>query len=145
MNSAKSDIDQIQSAAAHLVAAFGRHDTRAYFACFAPDATFVFHAHDTILNSRADYESLWASWERDLGFKVISCLSHDPQVQVCQGVGILRHIVTTHIHTNDSEQVVQERETIVFAQNSQGEWLGVHEHLSLLGDASEAQASEAPA
>jgi hypothetical protein len=31
--------DEILAAARHLVQAFGRHDTAAYFDCFAPDAT----------------------------------------------------------------------------------------------------------
>jgi hypothetical protein len=33
-----STTDEILAAAQHLVQAFGRHDTAAYFDCFAPDA-----------------------------------------------------------------------------------------------------------
>ena len=38
-----STTDEVLAAARHLVQAFGRHDTAAYFDCFAPDATFIFH------------------------------------------------------------------------------------------------------
>ena len=38
-----STADEVLAAARHLVQAFGRHDTAAYFGCFAPDATFIFH------------------------------------------------------------------------------------------------------
>lgn len=133
-------IEQILSAASQLVTAFGQHDTKAYFAAFSPDASFVFHTHDGALNSRAEYETLWASWERDFGFRVIACQSHNPQVQIFHDVGILRHDVTTHLQTVDGNQHVEERETIVFAKNSDGVWLGVHEHLSPMPTAAEVQA-----
>ena len=38
-----SSTEEVRAAAAHLVAAFGRHDTAAYFDCFAPEATFIFY------------------------------------------------------------------------------------------------------
>ena len=38
-----SAADEVLAAARHLVQAFGRHDTAAYFDCFAPDATFIFY------------------------------------------------------------------------------------------------------
>ena len=38
-----STTDEVLAAARYLVQAFGRHDTAAYFGCFAPDATFIFH------------------------------------------------------------------------------------------------------
>ena len=140
MSVSAGDIEQILAAAQNLVTAFGRHDTQAYFACFSPDASFVFYTHDKVLNSRAEYESLWASWERDFGFRVLSCQSRDPQVQIYRDVGIMRHNVTTHVRTLDGDQQIQERETIVFAKNRTGAWIGIHEHLSPMPAPNEDQA-----
>ena len=53
-----STTDEVLAAARHLVQAFGRHDTAAYFDCFAPDATFIFHTTATRLASRAEYQRL---------------------------------------------------------------------------------------
>ena len=36
-----STTNDVLAAARDLVQAFGRHDTAAYFDCFAPDATFI--------------------------------------------------------------------------------------------------------
>ena len=126
---------QVLEAAAALVEAFGRHDTSAYFGAFAPDATFTFYTADEPLRSRADYEALWASWEREDGFRVVSCASTDPFVQVVGesgDVGIFTHRVSTEVRTNAGTETVAERETIVFARQADGRWLAVHEHLSPL-------------
>ena len=47
----------VMQAALDVVAAFGAHDTERYFAGFAPEATFLFHAEPEILPSRAAYEA----------------------------------------------------------------------------------------
>jgi len=60
----------VLAAARGLVAAFARHDTRAYFDAFAPEASFIFHSTPAVLPSRAAYEQLWADWEQTLGFEV---------------------------------------------------------------------------
>ena len=58
-----SSADEVLAAARHLVQAFGQHDTAAYFGCFAPDATFIFHTTAARLASRDEYERLWRQWE----------------------------------------------------------------------------------
>ena len=122
--------DEVLAAAASLVDAFGRHDTEAYFASFAPDATFVFYTHDTPLRSRAEYEELWSSWEAD-GFRVLSCTSSDQHVQeLAENVAAFTHRVHTTVRTGEDEESLDERETIVFRREDDGRWLAVHEHLS---------------
>lgn len=123
----------VMQAALDVVAAFGAHDTERYFAGFAPEATFLFHAEPAMLPSRAAYETAWASWERD-GFRVLSCASLNPRVDVLtDDVAVFTHSVRTRLAGVDDEQ--RERETIVFRRDSDGRWLGVHEHLSLDHDA----------
>lgn len=126
----------VLDAAAALVDAFGRHDTAAYFDAFAPDATFTFHTAEEPLRSRHDYEALWAAWEQEDGFHVLSCASSDPFVQIVGGsgdIGIFTHAVSTQVRTNAGRETVEERETIVFARQPDGRWLAVHEHLSPRG------------
>jgi uncharacterized protein (TIGR02246 family) len=133
-------VDLVLDAAQALVAAFGAHDTAAYFASFAPDATFVFHTHPEPLRSRAAYEELWASWEED-GFRVVSCVSSEQHVQVLTGdVAVFTHRVHTVVRTGPEEESLDERETIVFRREPDGRWSAVHEHLS----PSAVAASEAP-
>ena len=56
-----------------LVAAFAASDATRYFAHFDPDATFLFHDSPGRIESRADYEAMWAQWEREDGFRVLGC------------------------------------------------------------------------
>lgn len=123
---------QVLAAAARLVDAFARHDTQAYFAAFAPEASFLFHSSAQRLDNRAAYQALWQQWERDFGFRVQRCASSEQQVQLLGEVAIFTHNVDTVIATRDGEQQLQERETIVFHRNADGQWLAVHEHLSPL-------------
>lgn len=121
---------EVSDAAAAVVAAFARHDSLAYFATFAPEATFIFHNHEHVLRSRVEYENLWRSWELD-GFRVAECASHDGSVQMLtDDVGIFTHSVRTTLVGNTDASATKERETIVF-QRIGNVWLGVHEHLSL--------------
>lgn len=122
----------VLSAAASLVDAFGRHDPDAYFAAFRPDATFCFYTHPQSLRSRAEYEQLWATWERD-GFRVLSCASSEQQVQNLSDVAVFTHRVATRVRFGGVEQSLDERETIVFTRGASG-WLAVHEHLSPVSD-----------
>jgi uncharacterized protein (TIGR02246 family) len=120
----------VLDAARVLVEAFGAHDTEAYFASFAPDATFVFYTHDAPLRSRAAYRELWTRWERD-GFRVLSCASSDQHVQVLtDDVAVFTHGVRTVVRTGPAEESLDERETIVFRREAGGRWVAVHEHLS---------------
>jgi len=124
--------EQVLAAAAACVRAFGAHDTAAYFACFHPSATFLFHGTDRLLGSRAAYEAEWAAWRAD-GFGVLSCRSSEQQVDVWGATAVLTHRVRTEVRPADGAavEVQHERETIVFRQEPDGRWLGVHEHLSV--------------
>lgn len=122
--------DDVLGAARGLVAAFGRHDTAAYFACFSPDATFLFYTHDRPLRSRAAYEALWNRWEQEDGFRVLGCDSSDQHVQLLGDVAIFTHDVRTVVRVAGAEETVEERETIVFRLDDAGGWVAVHEHLS---------------
>ncbi len=119
---------EVLAAAEAVVDAFGRHDVPAYFAAFAPSATFTFHAHPEPLRSRAAYERLWRSWEQD-GFRVLSCASSDRLVQELGDVAVFTHRVATRVRFGEVEEALDERETIVFARVGTG-WVAVHEHLS---------------
>ncbi|MDH4441835.1 MAG: nuclear transport factor 2 family protein [Rhizobium sp.] len=122
----------VLAAANALVAAFGRHDSKAYFDAFAPEATFVFYNLDRTLANRAEYEAEWALWERRDGFKVTACRSTERSVQVLGDVAIFTHRVETEVSLGGEAMINHERETIVFARQADGRWLAVHEHLSAL-------------
>ena len=122
----------VLAAAQQLIAAFARHDTPAYFSAFSADATFAFHSHAERLTSRSQYQALWQTWEQALGFRVLSCNSSTPSVQLCGSTAIFLHDVQTTIHTDSGDCTLNERETIVFVQQTDGRWLAVHEHLSPL-------------
>ena len=125
-----STTEEVLAAAGQLVEAFGRHDTAAYFDCFAPEATFIFYSTPARLASRAEYEELWADWEREDDFRVLSCVSAGQVVQVLGDAAIFSHDVTTVVRTRAGEQAVRERESIVFRRRRDGSWAAVHEHLS---------------
>ena len=122
---------EVTAAAAAIVDAFGRHDPVKYFSHFAPDATFVFHTTLKRLNTRAEYEAEWATWEKEDGFRVRSCKSSDQGVQILGDVAVFTHSVQTKLSTHQGPSTVQERETIVFHRRG-GKWVAVHEHLSPL-------------
>jgi len=113
-----------------LVSAFGEGRLDDYFACFSPDATFVFYTTDHRLASVAEYRALWDRWVEQDGFRVLSCATSDTFVQELDDVAILTHAVQTRIATNAGEETLRERETIVFGRQADGTWLAVHEHLS---------------
>ncbi len=122
----------VLAAADAIVDDFANHRTEAYFAGFAEDATFVFHTADRRLESRAEYEALWAQWESEDGFRVHACRSSDRRVQVLGDTAIFTHSVDSRIELGGSIDDVTERETIVFALRD-GRWVAVHEHLSPRG------------
>lgn len=120
--------EEVSRAAAAIVASFGAHSPRDYFAGFAPDATFVFHTHPERLESRAAYEQLWSAWEAD-GFRVEGCTSSDGRVDVLDDeVAVFTHRVRTRLA--GEPEALEERETIVFRKDARRGWLAVHEHLS---------------
>lgn len=120
----------VLEAAGRLVDAFARNDTSAYFASFAPDATFIFHNVEDVLQSRTQYEELWHQWQLE-GIAVLGCASLHGSVQMLgSDVGVFHHTVRTSMRDATATRETGERETIIF-QRRDGEWLGVHEHLSV--------------
>jgi len=124
-----SATDEVLAAARHLVQAFGRHDTAAYFECFAPDATFIFHTTAARLASRGEYQRLWRELEHQDEFRVLSCVSAQQVVQDLGEAAVFSHDVTTVISTRTGKETLRERETIVFRRDGD-RWAAVHEHLS---------------
>jgi uncharacterized protein (TIGR02246 family) len=123
-----ADLGAVTAVADRLLEAFATHDRDGYFACFAPDATFLFHASPQLLASRASYEQEWALWEAD-GFHVDGCETRDRRIDlVSPDVAILTHRVRTRLAGVPETQ--RERETIVFRRTPDDGWLAVHEHLS---------------
>lgn len=120
---------EVLDTAAFLVRSFGTGDLASYFACFADDATFVFHSTAGVLESTRAYRDTWAEWERDDGFRVVSCHSSEQRVQDLGSVAVFTHRVQTRVSTHAGEEDLRERETIVFQRGDAG-WVAVHEHLS---------------
>lgn len=108
---------------------FGHNRRDAYFAGFAEDATFIFHTSPKRLDSRAEYEALWAGWERDNAFAVVSCTSTDRRIQLFGETAIFTHTVETTASVDGDLGTQLERETIVMQRRDES-WLCVHEHLS---------------
>ncbi|MGH1525225.1 nuclear transport factor 2 family protein [Leifsonia sp. L25] len=120
---------EVLAAVDRIVDDFGNHRRDAYFSGFADDATFVMHTHPVRLESRAEYEAAWGTWERD-GFQVLGCRSTGRRVQFAgDDVAIFTHDVETELADGDSRTTVRERETIVM-QRRDGSWTCIHEHLS---------------
>lgn len=123
------DHHEIQQAADAVVDAFRANDGDAYFAAFAPDASFVFHPESARIDTRAAYLALWSSWI-DAGWRVLDCTSHDALVQSAPGLGVFSHTVRTRVDNGDgTESSYTERESIVF-RVSGDHLLAIHEHLS---------------
>ena len=122
---------QVLEAADQLVAAFGEGRVEDYFACFHPQATFVFYTAGRRLESTAEWRELWDTLVREEGFEVLECSSSGRRVQALGDAAVFTHDVETHVRTRASgEETLHERETIVFARSENGGWLAVHEHLS---------------
>lgn len=121
---------EVLAAAAAIVDDFGHHRTAEYFAGFADDATFMFYTHTERLNSRSEYETLWASWETNDGFRVHGCRSSDQHVQTLgDSAAVFTHYVESDVEFGGEVSTIRERETIVFERRDR-RWLAVHEHLS---------------
>ena len=121
----------VLAAAARLVDAFSRHDTEAYFAAFAADASFIFHNLDRVLTSRDAYRSEWQLWESRDGFRVLGCRSSDQTIQMAGDVAVFTHTVETDVSFGGEPMTNRERETILFRWED-GAWTAFHEHLSVL-------------
>lgn len=112
-----------------IIANFGNHRRDAYFAGFAPEATFLFYTTPERVESRAAYEQLWDEWESQNGFHVLSCSSSNRRIQVFGSTAVFSHDVDTTLTMDGATEAVAERESIILAKRD-GQWLGIHEHLS---------------
>lgn len=124
------DEQDVLDAVAAIVSAFGDGRLGDYFDGFHPDCSFVFCTSGRRLDSVADYRALWDRWVAEDGFEVRSCRSQDARVHVWGDAAIVTHDVETRVQSRSSEDVLHERETIVFVRQADGRWLAVHEHLS---------------
>lgn len=120
---------EVATAANAIVTAFTATDTDAYFRGFSEDATFIFHPESARLNSRAEYEAMWAGWLAD-GWRVTACRSSDQLIQTFPGGAVFSHTVDTSVETGSGADSYTERETIVFTRSASGGLLAMHEHLS---------------
>jgi ketosteroid isomerase-like protein len=122
--------EEVTSAAERIVAAYSAMDEDAYFASFDPQATFIFHGSPERLTSRGDYEAQWRIWVSE-GWKVISCHSSDPFIQIYGTTAVFSHSVATTTEEQGQRATTEERETIVFTRAGTDGIMAVHEHLSL--------------
>ncbi|MDQ0030810.1 YybH family protein [Arthrobacter bambusae] len=120
---------EVMEAAGQIVRAYAAMDAQAYFTAFDPKATFLFHSSPSRLGSRREYEEQWDSWVSG-GWKVVSCHSTDPFVQLLGSVAIFSHSVHTVIEEGGVSASTTERETIVFSRTGDAGITAVHEHLS---------------
>lgn len=124
-----AEVELVTSVVHGIVADFAAHRREQYFAAFAPDATFVFPGQAAVLRSRAAYEAEWERWEREHGFRVRSCRSSAPHLQLRGTLAVFTHDVDTELEWDGELVRNRERETIVLLARA-GQWLCVHEHLS---------------
>lgn len=89
---------ELLRAADAIVAAFASTDTDAYFAAFAPDASFIFHPEQRRFDSRVEYEDTWSSWLAE-GWSGADCASSDRLVQTFPGGAVFSHAVDTTVNT----------------------------------------------
>jgi ketosteroid isomerase-like protein len=115
-----------------IITHFGNHERDAYFAGFAPEATFLFYTTPNRVESRAAYEKLWDEWETEAGFHVLSCSSSNRRIQVFGTTAVFSHDVDTTLTMDGATESVAERESIILELRD-GHWLGIHEHLSARG------------
>jgi len=122
--------EDVCTAVEAIVSAFGEGRLDDYFGSFHPDCTFVFYTAERRLESADDYRRLWDEWVREDGFQVLSCSTSGTRIQRWGGSAVVTHSVRTRVRTNEGDQDLDERETIVLERQPDGRWLGVHEHLS---------------
>ncbi len=130
MTTTLQDREEVLDAARKLVEAFGSHNTEAYFDCFDPDATFIFYTTPKRLGSKAEFRREWARLEDEDSFRVLSCTSTDPNLQLIGEVAIFTHSVQTTVEAGGQQSTINERETVAFRRDADGTWRAIHEHLS---------------
>jgi ketosteroid isomerase-like protein len=131
MDEAEAAKAQVLAAAGRLLDAFSQNRIEDYFACFAPDATFIFHGLGHRLGSLADYRSAWHGWVRDVQLRILGASAQQQTVDlIAPGVALYTHSVQVRASVAGAVEQRRERETIVFVRLGEGRWLAVHEHLS---------------
>ncbi len=126
------NINTVEQTIEKLLSAFGRHDKAAYFSCFDEDATFLFYNSDETGLTKARYQQMWDCWEKEHGFRVLACDSTNQKLTVFGDTAIFTHEVETKTEWGGEQNLLSERESIIFARNDSGSWLCVHEHLSVI-------------
>ena|ERR687898_2342334 len=111
---------QVLEAADRLVAAFGEGRIEDYFACFHPEATFIFYTTDRRLESTMERRLLLDRLAREDPFRVLECLSRERRVQGLGDGAVFTSDVETHISTRSGKKTLHEREIIVFACQEDG-------------------------
>src|SRR5688500_7018350 len=111
---------QVLEAADRLVTAFGEGRMDDYFACFHPEATFIFYTTDRRLESTAEWRLLWHQLVRGDGFRVLQCFSSERRVQDLGDSAVFTHDVETRVSPRSGKESVHERETIVFYRQEHG-------------------------
>jgi ketosteroid isomerase-like protein len=122
--------EEVAAAAERIVQACTLMDREIYFDGFDPSATFIFHSCPSVLTVRTDYESAWDEWVRG-GWRILSCQSHNPLIRVAGETAVFTHDVETHVEQDRAVETLHERETIVFARQTNGAVVAIREHLSL--------------
>jgi len=122
---------EVLAAAERLLTAFAAGNTEEYFACFDPEATFIFHSLPGRISSTAEYRTLWAQWVRELDLRVLGCSSSDQTVDfISDDAALFTHSVEVSVQTRMGKEQRHERESIVFVRRPGGAWFALHEHLS---------------
>ena len=121
---------QVLEAYERLVSAFreGRWDDK--FACFAPEATVVDGAQ--WFGSLDEYRSAWERWaagQQD-GSAILSVDTRVMKLHMLGEAAVLVHSIHSRQRTDEGEETVHERETVVFGKQFDGRSLVVHQHLS---------------
>ena len=106
-----------------MTAAFSEGRIDDYFACFADEASFVFHTTAERLESRAEYLEMWRRWVLEDDLVIISCVSSRQMVQVVgKDAAVFVHDVETLLRTHSGTSTEHERETIIFSCQQDGRW-----------------------
>jgi alkanesulfonate monooxygenase SsuD/methylene tetrahydromethanopterin reductase-like flavin-dependent oxidoreductase (luciferase family)/ketosteroid isomerase-like protein len=126
----ESDEQLVLAAADALIGAFAAGQVDDYFASFAPDASFVFHTTPERVESTEEYRALWGRWEREEAFRVLGCVSTNRRLDLVGDAAVFTHDVETRVSTQAGQEMLLERETIIFTRAPDGRWRAVHEHLS---------------
>ena len=119
-------------AARSLVPPSAAGDLDAYFGSFADDATFLFHTTDRLLTLDGRVPREWARWARRTASGCSAARPTAARAGASATPPCSTHRVRTTVATpRGAEDVLHERETIVFHRQDDGRWLAVHEHLSV--------------